>query len=205
MEELIIFTKTDSTITILGEKIRKIWYFKMQYRGTTEKEIKTTKWNDVSIWLKNHNWTTYTIEKLNPLFEDRLRKLKNNGDKVQYNQAQRVVDLYKRLQQGERLYTEQLSFEYGKHKESIKEDIRNIRISADQYNEEIKYDKKEKCYYLVGETSELDIETTYILITFLNQSRCFTKEERKEIESKLLQKYSEEDRRALQKHFTSQD
>ncbi|KGA95872.1 hypothetical protein AJ85_18080 [Alkalihalobacillus alcalophilus ATCC 27647 = CGMCC 1.3604] len=124
-------------------------------------------------------------------------------EQVQYSSQQRVLDIYNRLLAGESINVSNLSAEYGKHTETIKEDIRHIRFVIEQQYNSILYDAKNNTYSIEKSNDFLMSGDILILLILLYQSRSLIKEERILIEEKLINLFTLEERRKLKKFFRS--
>lgn len=125
------------------------------------------------------------------------------GDKSKYSSQQRVVDIYIRLLSGENINVSNLSFEYGKHPETIKDDIKNLRIILEQQQNSIIYNAKNNTYSLKKDNEFLNSGDILILLMLLYQSRSLVKDERLEIERKLIGLFPLEEQQKLNKFFRS--
>lgn len=164
-----------------------------------------TNWNGVVFWLQAHHWEKWHIEWVHPTFQDKVEKLKKSGHKAHFTAPQRTLDIYKQLLQGEKLKVEHLAFNYGKHVESIKEDIRNIRKVIDLYDEALIFNRREKVYELIGDSKELDAGDVVLFLILLYQSKSLMNKERKALESKLICKLPLEEQQTIRAFFTSYD
>jgi hypothetical protein len=75
----------------------------MVYSGKEIRQATAASWNEVLYWLNQYPWQSMNIESGVPDFIKKIKKAKQSGPKMHYQSQQRVLDLYIRLKQGEKL------------------------------------------------------------------------------------------------------
>jgi len=202
-EKLICLKQGNDVITIYGFKPSNRWNFTMIYSGKEIRQATATSWNDVLYWLNQYPWQNMNIESGVPDFIKKIEKAKQSGPKMYYQSQQRVLDLYVRLKQGEKLNLQNLCYEYSKHAETIKEDIRSLRSVLEHYGEMIVYNSKDKLYELMTSEHSLTIGEAFVLLILLYHSRSLNKEECEQIEAKIMEMYSLQEQQKLKRFFCS--
>ena len=126
------------------------------------------------------------------------------------NKGFRMLNIYERLNKGERINKEQLANEYGVSLKSIQRDIDDLRAYITEthfYENEIsiKYDKSGNFYYLVRlEREWVTNEEALALCKILLESRAFRKDELSQIIEKLIMQISPEDRKTAEEIIRSE-
>ena len=125
-----------------------------------------------------------------------IKKYTMAGDKVELdykgNKSFRLLQIYERLNKGEKLIKENLSNDYGVNIKTIQRDIQDLRVYLQEnhyLNQEttIKYDKTNKVYKLIKYQREwLTNEEIMAACKILLESRAFCKEELDNLINKLL-------------------
>ena len=115
--------------------------------------------------------------------------LKENIEKDM--KSRRILIIFSKLSNGEKVNKKSLCLLFNVSSKTIQRDIDDIRsyISNENYGdyEEIKYDKKEKKYYLISKKEEqLEKEEILVLIKVLLESRALNKKELDKIINKLM-------------------
>lgn len=116
------------------------------------------------------------------------------------NKGFRLLNIYERLNKGERISKEQLAKEFGVSAKSIQRDIDDLRAYIlethyDELDATIKYDKANNCYYLVRlEREWLTNEEALAMCKILLESRAFNKNELTQLIDKLIMQISPSDR-----------
>ena len=116
------------------------------------------------------------------MFEESLNK----------NKAFRQLNIYERLNRGEKVFKETLANDFGVSLKTIQRDIDDLRaylseMHFDEATTTIKYDRANNYYYLVRCKKEwLTNEEALSLCKILLESRAFKKEEMTSITEKLL-------------------
>lgn len=130
----------------------------------------------------------------------------NNKD----NRSYRLLDLYKRLQQGEVINKAETSRQYGISYKTVQRDLDELRtfLANEQTYAELTYDKNRNGYRLEQETIEaLTPEEVFAICKILLESRPFPKNVINQILQKLIKQISSEKRSELErvilkeKHF----
>ncbi len=115
-----------------------------------------------------------------------------------------MLNIYERLNKGEKISKEQLANEYEVSLKSIQRDIDDLRAYITEthfYENEIsiKYDKSGNFYYLVRlEREWMTNEEALALCKILLESRAFRKDELSQIIEKLIMQISPEDRKTAE-------
>ena len=110
-----------------------------------------------------------------------------NGDR-----GLRMLDIFERLNKGERISKRDLTVYYGVGEKTIQRDIEDIRnYLAEKHGYEpdatIKYNRGQNCYYLVRfEREWLSNQEVLAICKILLESRAFAKEEMNRLLTKLL-------------------
>ena len=110
-----------------------------------------------------------------------------NGDR-----GLRMLDIFERLNKGERISKRDLTVYYGVGEKTIQRDIEDIRnYLAEKHGYEpdatIKYNRSQNCYYLVRfEREWLSNQEVLAICKILLESRAFAKEEMNRLLTKLL-------------------
>lgn len=110
-----------------------------------------------------------------------------NGDR-----GLRMLDIFERLNKGERISKRDLTVYYGVGEKTIQRDIEDMRnYLADKHGYEpdatIKYNRGQNCYYLVRfEREWLSNQEVLAICKILLESRAFAKEEMNRLLTKLL-------------------
>lgn len=110
-----------------------------------------------------------------------------NGDR-----GLRMLDIFERLNKGERISKRDLTVYYGVGEKTIQRDIEDIRnYLAEKHGYEpdatIKYNRGQNCYYLVRfEREWLSNQEVLAICKILLESRAFAKEEMNQLLTKLL-------------------
>ena len=115
--------------------------------------------------------------------------LKGNIEKDM--KSRRILIIFSKLSNGEKVNKKSLCLLFNVSSKTIQRDIDDIRsyISNENYGdyEEIKYNKKDKNYYLISKKEEqLEKEEILILIKILLESRALNKKELDRIINKLM-------------------
>lgn len=115
--------------------------------------------------------------------------LKENIEKDM--KSRRILIIFSKLSNGEKVNKKSLCLLFNVSSKTIQRDIDDIRsyISNENYGdyEEIKYNKKDKNYYLISKKEEqLEKEEILILIKILLESRALNKKELDRIINKLM-------------------
>ena len=115
--------------------------------------------------------------------------LKGNIEKDM--KSRRILIIFSKLSNGEKVNKKSLCLLFNVSSKTIQRDIDDIRsyISIENYGdyEEIKYNKKDKNYYLISKKEEqLEKEEILILIKILLESRALNKKELDRIINKLM-------------------
>ena len=120
------------------------------------------------------------------------------------NKGFRLLNIYERLNKGEKVSKEQLANDYGVSPKSIQRDIDDLRayIMETHFAESevsIKYDKAANCYYLVRlEREWMTNEEALALCKILLESRAFRKDELSRLIEKLIMQIAPEDRKVAE-------
>ncbi|MBR6940971.1 MAG: WYL domain-containing protein [Clostridia bacterium] len=126
------------------------------------------------------------------------------------NKGFRLLNIYERLNKGERVNKEQLAIEFGVSAKSIQRDIDDLRayITETHFCEDeiaIKYYKSENCYYLVRlEREWLTNEEALAVCKILLESRAFCKDELSRLIEKLIMQIAPEDRKTAEEIIRSE-
>ena len=117
------------------------------------------------------------------------------------NKGFRILNIFERLNKGEKISKEALAYEYGVSTKSIQRDIDDLRayIAETHFCEDeiaIKYNKAGNYYYLVRlEREWLTNEEALALCKILLESRAFCKNELSRLIEKLVMQIAPEDRK----------
>jgi predicted DNA-binding transcriptional regulator YafY len=109
------------------------------------------------------------------------------------NSMQRILKITQALKNGETYSIDELSQEYGKHRETIKRDIGMIRESLTAEGIELIYRHHDKKYE-ARRTEHIRPEQIFAILSVLHGSRTLSREEMKQMEetfSKLISKESQ--------------
>lgn len=126
------------------------------------------------------------------------------------NKAFRLLDIYERLNKGERLIKQRLADEYGVSAKTIQRDFDDLRtyIAENHYYENdssIKYNKIENCYYLLRYEREwLTNEEALALCKIILESRAFSKSELSVLIEKLILQIAPDDRKIAEEIIRSE-
>lgn len=116
------------------------------------------------------------------------------------NKAFRLLNIYERLNKGERVKKELLASDFGVSFKTVQRDIEDLRayLAETHFSEtevSIKYDRAHNCYYLVRlEREWITNEEAVALCKILLESRAFCKEELKGLIEKIIMQISPADR-----------
>ena len=116
------------------------------------------------------------------------------------NKAFRLLNIYERLNKGERVKKELLASDFGVSLKTVQRDIEDLRayLAETHFSEtevSIKYDRAQNCYYLVRlEREWITNEEAVALCKILLESRAFCKEELKGLIEKIIMQISPADR-----------
>lgn len=127
----------------------------------------------------------------------------SEGKETSYSAQQRILDLYQRFIQGEKINLDTVAVEYQKHKETIKEDIRTIRTFLEKRYQNIVYDKRGRYYYLNSLEGQLNKSEIVMILLHLYHSRSLTKAELLNLETKLSRFLSRAEQKQLNLFFQS--
>jgi predicted DNA-binding transcriptional regulator YafY len=117
--------------------------------------------------------------------------------------SERILELYQIFSRGEKVSIEQASLEYGKHPETIKEDIKHLRNAFSSLYKTIHYNRKEKVYQLEQEAQGLQGYEGYLILLLLYSSRSFSKREQQLLEARVLDLFPSGAKRQLKKQIES--
>ncbi|MBQ8016367.1 MAG: WYL domain-containing protein, partial [Clostridia bacterium] len=126
------------------------------------------------------------------------------------NKSFRMLNIYERLNKGERIIKEQLAAEYGVSAKSIQRDIDDLRAyiaeaHSDEIEASIVYDKSSNSYSLVHfEREWLTNEEAVALCKILLESRAFEKGELSVLIDKIITQISPADRPAAENVIRSE-
>lgn len=116
------------------------------------------------------------------------------------NKGFRLLNIYERLNKGERISKQRLAEDFGVSVKTIQRDIDDLRayISETHFTEfeaSIKYDRAKNCYYLVRlEREWVTNEEALALCKILLESRAFRKDELSQLVEKLIMQIAPADR-----------
>ena len=120
------------------------------------------------------------------------------------NKAFRLLNIYERLNKGERVKKESLASDFGVSLKTVQRDIEDLRayLAETHFNEteiSVKYDRAHNCYYLVRlEREWITNEEAVALCKILLESRAFRKDELKGLVEKIIMQISPTDRSAAE-------
>ena len=118
------------------------------------------------------------------------------------NRSYRLLDLYKRLQQGEVLSKRELADQYRVSEKTVQRDIEGLReyLAGEQSYLEVVYDKEAGGYRISRESAEgLQPEEVFAVCKILLESRPFPKTVMQQVLRKLLSQVSREKRDVVEK------
>ena len=118
------------------------------------------------------------------------------------NRSYRLLDLYKRLQQGEVLSKRELADQYRVSEKTVQRDIEGLReyLAGEQSYLEVVYDKEAGGYRISRESTEgLQPEEVFAVCKILLESRPFPKTVMQQVLRKLLSQVSREKRDVVEK------
>ena len=118
------------------------------------------------------------------------------------NRSYRLLDLYKRLQQGEALSKRELADQYRVSEKTVQRDIEGLReyLAGEQSYLEVVYDKEAGGYRISRESAEgLQPEEVFAVCKILLESRPFPKTVMQQVLRKLLSQVSREKRDVVEK------
>lgn len=116
------------------------------------------------------------------------------------NKGFRLLNIYERLNKGEKISKQRLAEDFGVSVKTIQRDIDDLRayISETHFTEfeaSIKYDRAKNCYYLVRlEREWVTNEEALALCKILLESRAFRKDELSQLIEKLIMQIAPSDR-----------
>lgn len=128
-----------------------------------------------------------------------------NGDR-----GLRMLDIFERLNKGERISKRDLTVYYGVGEKTIQRDIEDIRnYLAEKHGYEpdatIKYNRGQNCYYLVRfEREWLSNQEVLAICKILLESRAFTNEEMNRLLEKLLAQATPTQRKIVERIIKSE-
>ena len=118
------------------------------------------------------------------------------------NRSYRLLDLYKRLQQGEALTKREIAARYRVSEKTVQRDIEGLReyLAGEQSYLEVVYDKEVGGYRISRESAEgLQPEEVFAVCKILLESRPFPKTVMQQVLRKLLSQVSREKRDVVEK------
>ena len=118
------------------------------------------------------------------------------------NRSYRLLDLYKRLQQGEALTKRELVARYGVSEKTMQRDIEGLReyLAGEQSYLEAVYDKETGGYRISRESAAgMQLEEEFAVCKILLESRPFPKAVMQQVLRKLLSQVSREKREVVEK------
>ena len=118
------------------------------------------------------------------------------------NRSYRLLDLYKRLQQGEALSKRELADKYRVSEKTVQRNIEGLReyLAGEQSYLEVVYDKEAGGYRISRESAEgLQPEEVFAVCKILLESRPFPKAVMQQVLRKLLSQVSREKRDVVEK------
>ena len=118
------------------------------------------------------------------------------------NRSYRLLDLYKRLQQGEALSKRELADQYRVSEKTVQRDIEGLReyLAGEPSYLELVYDKEAGGYRISRESAEgLQPEEVFAVCKILLESRPFPKAVMQRLLGKLLSQVSREKRDVVEK------
>ncbi len=124
----------------------------------------------------------------------------NNFFRMGENKGFRLLNIYERLNKGEKIKKEKLAEEFGVSPKSIQRDIDDLRAYISEFhiyeNEmTIRYSKSDNSYYLIRTDREwITNEEAVALCKILLESRAFEKNELNQLIDKLITQISPADR-----------
>lgn len=122
------------------------------------------------------------------------------GFNFRENKGFRLLNIYERLNKGERVSKQQLAEDFGVSVKTIQRDIDDLRayISETHFTDfeaSVRYDRAKNCYYLVRLDREwVTNEEALALCKILLESRAFRKDELSQLIEKLIMQIAPADR-----------
>lgn len=122
------------------------------------------------------------------------------GFNFRENKGFRLLNIYERLNKGERVSKQQLAEDFGVSVKTIQRDIDDLRayISETHFTDfeaSVRYDRAKNCYYLVRlEREWVTNEEALALCKILLESRAFRKDELSQLIEKLIMQIAPADR-----------
>jgi predicted DNA-binding transcriptional regulator YafY len=101
------------------------------------------------------------------------------------NSLQRILKIFQRLKNGEKITIDQMAENYDKHRETIKRDIGFIRDALNDEGIELIYNHLNKSYELQRLQCQITPAHIYVILAVLHGSRTLNKDEMKQMEEKL--------------------
>ena len=209
--------KTETQIALFQKGKQKISLHKAQKKGKEiywveeengEKSIsaQVTTLSEAMELLNHYPWAKMETEFIHPIIVDRIAEMRETyggkSAKKKVNSQLRILQMFLRFMQKERLSLEELQEEYGKHPETLKKDIEYIRIALDQIHH-LKYDRLEKKYFIAENPDLLTIGDSLVLLLMLFHSRVLNQDECQLLVSKLIKSYSPDQQIKLRQFFES--
>lgn len=209
--------KSETQIALFQKGKQKVSLHKTRKQGKEiywveeEKGVKTItsqvpSLTEAMALLNNYPWAKMETEYIHPTIVDQIAEMRETyggkGSKKKVNSQLRILQIFLRLMQKERLSLEDLQEEYRKHPETLKKDIEYIRIAFDHINK-LKYDRLEKNYYIEEDADILTIGDSLVLLLMLYHSRVLNQDECQLLVSKLIKSYSPDQQIKLRQFFES--
>jgi predicted DNA-binding transcriptional regulator YafY len=98
---------------------------------------------------------------------------------------QRILKIKQMLKNGESFSVDELSLEFGKHRETIKRDMRMIRESLERDGIELLYQRATGKYQIQQMDETISVAQVYTILSILHGNRCLNQEEYLMIENNL--------------------
>ena len=209
--------KTETQIALFQKGKQKVSLHKAREQGKEtywveeengEKTISSqvSSLTEAMVLLNNFPWAKMETEFIHPTIVDQIAEMRETyggkGSKKKVNSQLRILQIFLRLMQKERLSLEELQEEYGKHPETLKKDIEYIRIAFDHVNK-LKYDRLEKNYFIEEDADILTIGDSLVFLLMLYHSRVLNQDECQLLVSKLIKSYSPDQQIKLRQFFES--
>lgn len=126
------------------------------------------------------------------------------------NKSFRLLNIYERLNKGEKIKKESLASDFGVSLKTVQRDIEDLRAYLaethfDGTEASVKYDRAHDCYYLIRPEREwITNKEAVALCKILLESRAFCKDELKDLIDKIIMQISSADRHTAENIIRSE-
>jgi predicted DNA-binding transcriptional regulator YafY len=189
-----------------GKEKGQVLYWIEEENGEKTSTSRVSSFSEAMTLLNNYPWPEMDMEYIHPTIADQIAEARASyGGKMpnhKVNSQLRILQIFLRFLQKERLSLEELQEQYGKHPETLKKDIEYIRIALDNM-QNLKYDRQEKKYYIADNPELLTIGDSLVLLLMLYHSRVLNEDECQLLVEKLIKNFSLDQQGKLKKFFQS--